>query len=337
MTGPYAAGTALTGVVELAQEFGIDAYALAFRAGIPRSAFDHPELRVSVPAVGRLLSLCAGLSGCEDFGLRLAARRRLSNWGAVALVARSQPTLRDVVDKLGRYIGLQSDAMRITMNADADPVELRLDTVGYDTSPFRRHGVELAIGALYRNIQEIIGEAWRPLCVCFRHGRPKTEGAHEAFFKAELRFEQPFDGFLLRPADLELRTLSPDTAMASYAETYALSLLQTRHRTLSNNVVELALVLLPQGGCSREQLANAMGLSIRTLQRRLAEEGSTFSELVNEARDQLARLHLDGSRMPFSEVARHLGFASQSAFNQWHQSRHGLRPTERRRRAGRPD
>jgi transcriptional regulator GlxA family with amidase domain len=74
-----------------------------------------------------------------------------------------------------------------------------------------------------------------------------------------------------------------------------------------------------------------MGMGVRTLQRRLAEEHTSFAEVLDSARDILAQSYVDGSRRALVEVSTLLGFGSQAAFNHWYRARHGISPSERRR------
>ena len=88
-----------------------------------------------------------------------------------------------------------------------------------------------------------------------------------------------------------------------------------------------------QAAAIHDQMAAMLGLSVRTLQRRLAAEGATFAGLLDEARSQLAQVYVEASARPLAEVAGQLGFQSQAAFNHWHQARFGEPPGARRRRA----
>lgn len=329
----FTLGTALANVADVVGELGLDARAMGERLGIPRSAFDNPRARVRVAAIDRLLTECAALSGCDDIGLRIAARRRLSNWGDLALVLRPQPTLQAVIDKLCRYIALQTEAARLDAVLDGDRVELRFQADPPFAANRRIHGMEMLVGILFRNLCEIMGAGWTPPEAAFRHLAPRVPHAHAAFFTGGVGFQQPFDGLRIRAADLPLQPPGADPQLASHAEAQAAALLEDRPQTLADRVTALAVVLLPDGDCSRERVAAQLGVTVRTLQRRLAEEDATFADLLNAARDRLVRRHLEQSNEPLSRVAGLLGFSSQPAFNQWFRARYGVRPLDRRRSA----
>src|SRR5258707_10152239 len=84
----------LTGFADLALTVGVDPYKIAAEAGVPAAALSDPDMRVPARAVDQMFEVAAERSGCDDFGLRIAENRRLSNLGPIGLVVREQPTLR---------------------------------------------------------------------------------------------------------------------------------------------------------------------------------------------------------------------------------------------------
>ena len=90
------------------------------------------------------------------------------------------------------------------------------------------------------------------------------------------------------------------------------------------------LLLLPSGRCSAEQVADHLGVVCRTVQRRLAERGQSFSSMVNEIRTELATRHVIESDRPLTEVATLLGFSAPSGFSRWYHVQFGCSPKESR-------
>lgn len=96
-------------------------------------------------------------------------------------------------------------------------------------------------------------------------------------------------------------------------------------------VTEIVIRRMPEGGCDLPQVAEDLGLTVRTLQRRLADEGASFAAVLDRAREILGESYVEGSRRPLAEVAGLLGFASQAAFNHWYKQRYGVPPSARRK------
>ena len=85
-------------------------------------------------------------------------------------------------------------------------------------------------------------------------------------------------------------------------------------------------LLLPMGRASIEQVALSQGINLRTLQRRLEEEGVTFSELINEVRRDLVRRYMDNPRYSLGRIAGLLGYSVPSSFTRWFTSQFGMAP-----------
>ena len=111
--------------------------------------------------MGRLLELAAERARVDDFGLRLAETRKLSNMGPVALVAREQPTLRRALEVMGQYQWMQSEALSLVIDevGDVAVISLHLARRRPETA---RQATELSVGVLCRNVRALMGENWTP-------------------------------------------------------------------------------------------------------------------------------------------------------------------------------
>lgn len=327
---------ALTGYAELATQLGLDLESLARDTETPLEAFHSPDLRIPAGNAARLYALAAERSGDESFGLRLASQRDLSNWGAVGLVIQQQPTLGGALEAVRRFIGYQNEAARLALSRQGEVVELRAAFAFQVDSEAYRQSIELAVAILHRNLRTVTGPAWRPLAVSFRHGPPRSLALHRRVFETEVAFNQSFDGLLCAVANLELPIPGADPLAAARLETVLLQQTDRPEESLADRVRELIAVRLPYGGSDRAVVARALGLSLRTLQRRLADEGVSFAGLLDEMRSRLARRYLETSSRSLSEIADLLGYSSQAAFTHWYVTRHGEPPRARRLAGPRP-
>ena len=101
----------------------------------------------------------------------------------------------------------------------------------------------------------------------------------------------------------------------------------------SEMVSSLILRLLPDGVCSIDRVAQHLGVDRRTIHRRLAAEGKSFTKLVETARRDVATWQLSHGDQPLSEVTALVGFASLSTFSRWFRSAYGMQPSAFRRLA----
>ncbi len=330
---PRIRNSAFTGARELLRDLGLDVDAVLAAADVDPAIFTDPEGMSPVDIGARLLG-AAVHAGADDFGLMMAQRRRIANWGVLATVAQSQPTLRAALRKIAAYMVIQVEAMRLQVKEGPETTILELDVLRRTAGPAIRQQAEMAVAVLYRNILEMMGEAWAPSLVCFRHGRPASVQTHQRVFGgAEVMFDQLFDGLVVETSDLDRPLPGADAAAGHAAERRARAIAAAAPRTVSQDVLETVTLALPEGGCSRAAVAELIGLSVRTLQRRLAEEDATFADLLDEARRRMTQVYIEASARPLAEVAAQLGFQSQAAFNHWHQARFGESPGARRRRS----
>lgn len=322
MTKRLTRSASLTGYADLARSLGLDPHRLARNEGLPPACLTEPDLKIPAAAVGRLLERAAALSGAQDFGLRLAETRRLSNLGVVALVLREQPTLRKALDAVVSYSWAQNQALALRLDLHDDVAILREAPVRAGSGASRQ-GTELTLGVLALSIRRLVGHAWRPRDVHFSHGRPTDLATHRRVFGLTPRFDQDFDGLVIERRDLEAPIAGADPEAARRAERYLELEAGSGPRDLVAAIRELILALLPTGACTIQRVAVHLGVSRRTLHRQLAAGGHTFSDLLDEVRVGLAQRYLAAAQHSLTEISERLGYGSLSAFSRWRRMRLG--------------
>jgi len=322
----------LTHFAEVAASCGLDARALVAEVGLPARCLHEPDLKVPARAVGRLLELAASRGREPAFGLRMAQSRRLSNLGPLGLMVRDQPTLRHALEALVSLIHVHNEALAVHVEQVGNLVVIREELLSEGADSVRQ-AAELAVGVTFRVLSIFMGAGWRPRLVCFSHRAPKDLSVHRRVFGDAVEFGHEFNGVVCNASSLDAPNPGADPVMARYAR----RLLEQgpRSRTLlSDQVRRLVVLLLPLGHCRVEVVAQHLGIDRRTVARRLAGEGTTFSELVDSLRSDLVARYIAEGAKPLSEVSALLGFSAASAFSRWHRQRFGS--AARSRAAGKP-
>lgn len=315
MAEPLARSAALTGFADLARSLGLDPLRLVAEQGLPPGCLANSDLWIPAYAVGRLFERTAQVAGVTDFGLRLAERHRLSNLGAVGLVLREQPTLRNALEAMISYSWAQNQALTLKLEVLGDAAILREGAAAL----VGRQSGEVTLGVLALIIRRLMGPAWRPREVHLTHSRPADVTAHRRVFGVMPLFGEEFDGLVIDAADLDAPIAGADPAAAATALRYLDLEAERAGDDPTAAVRDLIIALLPTGTCTIERVAAHMGVSRRTLHRRLAEAGApTFTDLLKEARIGLARRYLEAGRHSLTEIADRLGYSSLSAFSRWH-------------------
>jgi AraC-like DNA-binding protein len=325
----------LTNYREVALASGLDPARMLVDAGLSPSVLREPDLMIPVERVGQLLQASAALSGNEGFGLCMAESRLLSNLGAVGMLIRDQPTLRDSLDVLIRYQPLLNGSLSLTIEERGGLVIIREDVMAGNAQQSTRQRIELALGVMLRLMRQFLGPDWQPRRVCFTHPAPRDLRTHQRLFGSCVEFDHDFTCIVCAKADLDARNPSADPAMARYAQQLLDASADPQQRaSMLEDVRRTVLLLLPSGQCTIERVSEHLGAVCRTIQRRLAQRGESFSSMVNDIRKELATRHVMESDRPLIEVAMLLGFSAPSGFSRWYHAQFGCSAKESRAMRG---
>ncbi|MBM3361679.1 MAG: AraC family transcriptional regulator [Betaproteobacteria bacterium] len=324
---------ALTHFFEVARELGLNPLPQLRQVGLSRSLLEDPEQRIPVESVVRLLELAARASRDEQFGLRMAQGRQVADFGVVSLLISHQPTLRDALRATIEYRHLINDSLALQIEDAGAHVILREEVLSGQPA---RQANELAIGVLMRLCVTVMGEDWRPASVNFTHPAPRDTHMHRRFFGCPVAFDSEFNGLVCRARDLDVPNPAAAPALARYAQRFVDSLPQWGEPSLVQEVRKAIYLMLASGHASSGYVAQTLGLSVRTMQRRLGESGASFGDLLCDVRRELAQRYLENPRHSLIRISQMLGYSSPSAFTRWFVAQFGQAPQRWRTQAG-PD
>jgi AraC-like DNA-binding protein len=324
---------ALTNFAEVVGALGYNADAAMRRVGLSPRVLKEPELRLPSDTVVRLLEEAARDTGCETIGLRMAQLRQLSHFGAVSLVLAHQASLRGILTTTIEHLHLLNNSLALQVE-DAGPLVIVREEV-MSALPARQ-SIELAIGVIYRLCAALMGDGWRPQSVGFSHAAPASMAVHHQVFRCPVVFDADFNGMVFRAADLDLPNASVDPSLARYAKTLLEALPSLDGGSVGREVRRAIYLMLPSGCATCEWVAQSLGRSLRTLQRELDEEGTSFTALLAEVRQNLARRYIENPRYSLGHVAELLGYSTHSAFTRWFTLQFGQSPAAWRRQAMAP-
>jgi AraC-like DNA-binding protein len=316
----------LNGYIELVESLGHHPGKFLRKVGLSARLLRESQGFISSHALRKLLEETASLTNTEDFALRLAARRSFSNLGPISVVLKEEPSTRQALDALCRYLKLISSSLIMQIEDTGQAVVIREDLLPIPGQATRQ-AMELSVAMMYRILIELIGPHWRPQQVCFTHRPPFDVSPHRTFFGQRPKFGQPFNGIVCAATDLD-RPRTPDQSGATQlARDYLEAALMRRRGSMRESCRELIMALLSRGRCTAEQVAQHLHMDRRTLHRHLAAEQLTFSTLLDEIRKELVKRHLLESDLPLGEVASLLGFSNQSSFSHWFRNAFGCSVT----------
>jgi AraC-like DNA-binding protein len=308
------------------------------KEGIDLRALADPDTRVPHVLSMALLERAVERTGDLTIGLRAAEHLEPGDLGVFEYAARSCGTLRGALECMRRYIGLLNDSVAPSLEVSGSTAIWRLPVIdGVKQHPCA-NDFQLACAI-------VISRRLAPgdlalLEVHFEHPRPASIEHYRNVFPCELRFGMPMNAVVFRRErlDVPLRLANP-SLQAAYAIHAEEELRRLEHeKSLSSRVRAVLVSQLRTGKIGLQEVARSLALSPATLRRKLASEGTTLSELLNDVRRDLALKYLSDPSLALTEVAFLLGFshvpAFYRAFQRWHPNRtpadmrHSLRTSD---------
>lgn len=262
-----------------------------------------------------VLHLSARTLGCPSFGLKLAqlqsedpvlpvsmgiAMRHSETLGAAyRYCARHLPSFSPVLQT--RIEPLKGSAMVLHR------FEILLDRV-----PHQQQAVEHAIALLHHSIRTLSGGAVRSRGIWFKHEPFGPEHDYRQYFRADVRFGMPTNGVLLTRADLDVPLPGSNPHLHAIAARFVESQYPAPRQMMSYRARSAIQRLLGSGECTQDAIAAKLCLHPRTLQRRLKEEGTSFEQIRDDIRKELALQYFAQPSVPLIRIAGLLGYSEQS-------------------------
>lgn len=325
----------LRDLVFFAASRGADPRQLCERAGVTPAMLAAPDDMVDGHIAGELWAAACKATGEPDLGLHLGTAAHLSSLGLVAPVLLHCPSLRRALGKFADYSRLLSSAFAIdVVDVDARRTAIRFVLLARDSYIARapRQPMECIAAATSTSCSQLLARPLRLLEVHFRHPAPAKTKAHAAVFQAPVHFGRDIDELVVEAADLDHPVVLADPTMLAQHEAKARALLAERDEDGTVARVRQVLGALLRGELpSIEEVAERLATSPRSLQRALADERTSFRELLDDVRRDLAIAHLKDPVTGMAQIALLLGFSEPSAFHRSFKRWTGSTPSQFRR------
>lgn len=318
----FARSAVLDGYIDTARRFDADTNALLKAHNIVDACLTMPDMKIPMANVIRLLEDTAVQCGAPDFGIHMAQARSASTLGAIELIMREQATLRDALSSLITYLFAQIEGMSVEIDETDGTCTLGIGVSAELPRPAIQT-VELALGSLVHIITRLLGKDWRPDMVMFEHQAPEGLTQHARYLGQTPLFDFGRNALAFSGDELDAPLPTANPQSAKQVEAYFAALMAPREETYRAKVSDHIQILLPQGQCRIDRIAALLGVTRRTVHRRLAAEGVSFTQLVEQNRGLLEDVYAGAGTGVRSktEIARLLGFANLSSYSRWSKAR----------------
>lgn len=324
----------IRGYQALMRGLGVDPLPLLARFHIPPDALDDAEALISLRAVINLMEASAHATGCQDLGLRLAESQDIGILGPLAVAMQHSRTVADALQLASRHMFVQSPALFLTIMPDSELVpgcvELRFD-IQLAGQPVQRQTMDQCLGDLHMIARFLAGEAYGLRAVSLPHTPRAPLAAYVRSFGAPVYPAQEHGGLHIERAILSRPLAGVNESLRQIALGYLVDNFSDPSQSVTARVRLALRQMLGGAAGDKVAIADLLGLHPRTLQRRLAAEGTSFDRVRDSVRRQLALRYLCETQIPLAQLAGLLGLSEQAALTRACRRWFGVTPSCLRR------
>lgn len=312
---------------------GIDRQLVLDVLQVTSEQLDDPDGRVSRTLVNRLWEELPKLTGEPAFGLWLAEQTPPGAMGVVDYVARNSPTFGAALQVIVRYVRIIHDAALFEIVDDGPNVRISHHVAG-DPSGTAAAKADWILAHLVVGGRVVTGEPFAAAGVCFRHPRPDDVKPYARLFRCMPEFGAEKNELVVARETLELPIKEADPTLQGLMQHFADQQLAALPKAegFTERLQRVVGELLSRGSPSLREVSSALGMSTRTLQRRLREANTSYQAAVTDVRRALAERYLAERRLSVNEIAFLLGYSEPSAFHRSFKRWHRQTPLEFRER-----
>jgi AraC-like DNA-binding protein len=266
------------------------------------------------------------------FSVRVGQQMKIEDYGVLGLSWKTCSRAGEIFERCERYFKLLSNTYLFKVEQIGKNSCVYLNREAY------RRGVELSneatMSAVVVVLQAMTESSITPVEVSFKHSPPQKNEDYLKAFGCPILFNQSYNYIAYKTEDLDMRTAKADVSINKFLverveeETKGIELSASKIVTDVENLIKDAL---PSGIPCVDQIGQLMGLSRRTLTRRLSENGLTFRDLIKKTQEEVSRDLLKNSARSIAEIAFETGFSEQSAFSRAFKNWTNISPAEYRK------
>lgn len=325
---------ALRNFSDLVKELGGDPGSLLERLGVSPSLLQNRVKRIPYRLFLSILETASSYLSCPDFGIRLAISQGSGGkvMGPIEVAMKNSTTVEEAFKYCSDNIRVYSPVTRFELDQSIlqgktfASFEILLDRL-----PPHTQAVEHAIMLTHLLALDVSDNQAHSKEVWFCHEPLSSLGGYHSYFGCPVRFGQRFNGVFFCNNQLRRRIVNPDRQLYELAASYIDARFPSTAVPMLHQIRMLITQMLDSGACTQERIAAHLGISVRTLQRRLKEESTSFESLKDDIRKDIALRCIQREDIPFSKIAEALGYAENSVFTRSCRRWFGKSPSQLRR------
>jgi AraC-like DNA-binding protein len=307
---------------ERGRKEGVNVEALLRQAHLTPREIKNKDIQLSVQNQIKFVDLVAKATSDPLLGFRLAHSYDLREIGLLYYVIASAETLLGSLQRVARYSDVANEGVDLEVKK-GDDLRLRLHYSGVSRHS-DVHQIEFWMASVVRICRKVLGTNFRPIEICIMHDRREQAREIERLLGCAVKTGADVDEIIFSKESGERPIVTADpylNQMCVRLCNETLARLGKKTSSLKIKVENAIAVLLPHSEVHIDAIAVQLGMSTRTLARKLASEGHSFTKILEDLRLALARRYLAESDMSISEIAWLLGYSQVAnfthAFHRW--------------------
>jgi AraC-like DNA-binding protein len=327
-------GVSTRALLDTCDRLGLDAEAIAARAGLDRRSLDDPDARIAGAMAENVWREALGASRDPGLALRAAEAVPPGAYRVLDYAAAASENLGEALRRVASYFGIVGRAhLEIETSGDVHTLVLSSAVQGRALPP---PAEEYTLAAVLLRTRSATNVPWIPARVTFTFEPPEDTALHRRIFGVDPIFGAERATMAVAPSDWMQASAGADPNLAAILDEHAravIAKLPASEDSFATRVAHAIASALSGGDPSLAAIAKALHTTERTLQRRLEDEGTSFASVVASERERAARGYLERREVAIAEVAWLLGFSDQSAFTRAFRRWTGMTPARYRQRA----
>lgn len=302
-------------VPDLLRSFGVEPAPVLARAKVDPRWIQSARDRIPFDVAHRVAFECAKATGCPHFGLLVGQRVGTAAMGALAELARHSTTVRSALRMLCAHLQVQDrGAVAYLRDRNAREAEFGYQ-IFHPHAPGRDQLLDAALSVMVAFMRSLCGPDWAPSAVEVAHGPPRRVAPYRASFSAPITFNAPRTALVFPKRLLDRGMDGARSTERKRLARLVADIEASAPPTVTEYVARALVRMVVDAPPSEARLARMLGISQRTLRRRLAIEGTTVSALLAEVRGQIACHLLAETTMPVNAIASTLSYAGPGIFS----------------------
>jgi AraC-like DNA-binding protein len=300
-------------ILDVLEGFGVSSDEVLTEAGVDPALFADPDNLITYAARDRLFRQCVSRTGCQHFGLLVGQRMNLKALGLIGLLMRTSPDAGKALSSLVNLLHLHSQGAVMALRADDDVAMLTYDAFEPGLEATEQTGAG-AVAMMLNVMRTLCGRDFLPCEASFAHRRPADTKPFREFFKVPLYFDAEHYALVFSRHWLDVRLPGADDELQHLLQTQVEALESRFSLAFPDQVRKVLRSALLTDYHSENQIAALFSMHSHTFRRRLEASATSFHELVDECRFEIAREMLRNTSLSVGDISTSMGYSRASSF-----------------------